>query len=410
MSSMSITTASHVYTDNRPAAEQDDAKVSIIPENTEVKCSGKYFLSKKTPFDYADDDLLFQDGTGVDFFNGEDWMRFLNKETFSFTPKNILDIGDELEYGTDYYIYLCFSGIKPELCISKNATYPTGFSSLTSRKIGFFHYGTVRKVSDDGRWIPIDSNGNKFGTQGTTWQQNVTKGVLPNSIGDLKNRPRVYIPGMARIGNSWVCIYEMSIKEQVTFMDGVKGLPVTNGTLKSAYGAIPATGTEGLNQYNFNELARMQGLRLTHYAEWLSAAFGSPQGLDNSDNYGWTKTGNTARTFTGCSIDISNGQYSINGTKSYAVSAYNICDCAGNVWEWQDDYCIRQDSTSWGWYNVLGANQGQAYLPNSLGLTAFICGGYWGGGLHCGPRCVHLSNYPWYVHASIGARFACDAA
>ncbi len=408
MSNMSITTA-HVYTDNRTEADQDEAKVSIIPENVGVKCQGKYFISKSNPFGYAADTLLFS-GAGIDFYNGDEWMHFLNREDFTFNPASILDTGDALEYGTDYYIYLCFSGINPELCVSKNATYPNGFSALTSRKIGFFHYGAVRKVSDDGKWIPIDSNGNKFGSQGTIWEQNVTKGVIPNSVGDLKNHPRTYMPGMAKVGNSWVCIYPMSVKETVTFMDDTNGLHVANGALKSAYGALPVTGTEGLNQYNFNELAWMQEMRLTHYAEWLAAAFGSPQGLDNSDNYGWTKKTNTARTFTGCSVDTASGQYSINGVKPFAVSAHNICDCTGNVWEWQDDYCIRQDTTSWQWYDVLGAKMGQAYLPNDIGLAAFLCGGRWHDGVWCGPRTVNLFHWPWHVNISIGARFACDAA
>lgn len=49
-----------------------------------------------------------------------------------------------------------------------------------------------------------------------------------------------------------------------------------------------------------------------------------------------------------------------------------------------------------------------ANLPNSLGLSALICGGNWNNGVHCGPRCVNLNNYPWNVNPNIGARFACD--
>ena len=66
-------------------------------------------------------------------------------------------------------------------------------------------------------------------------------------------------------------------------------------------------------------------------------------------------------------------------------------------------------STNWAWQNVLGANQGQAYLPNSTGLHALICGGSWNSDVYCGPRAVHGSDYPWYVSTSVGSRFACDS-
>ena len=166
-----------------------------------------------------------------------------------------------------------------------------------------------------------------------------------------------------------------------------------------------------MSQFNFNELAHKQGMRLLRYNEWLAGAFGSPQGEDGSNNYGWTKTTNTGRTYIGCQVNTSTGEHDIsNGVKPYAISAYNLCDCVGNVSEWTGDYSIRQDSTSWNWQNVLGANQGQAYLPNSDGLVALRCGGSWSSGVHCGPRTVNLNYYPWNVDASIGARLACDAA
>lgn len=179
----------------------------------------------------------------------------------------------------------------------------------------------------------------------------------------------------------------------------------------SKYGALPVTGTEGLSQFNFNELVHKQGMRLPRYNEWLLGAFGSPQGEDGSNNYGWTKTTNTARTYTGCQVNTTTGERDVTaGVKPYAVSAYNLCDCAGNVSEWTGDYSIRQDSTNWGWQNGLGSNQGQAYLPNSYGLVALHCGGGWNGGVRCGPRAVDLAGCPWNVNSSVGARLACDSA
>jgi hypothetical protein len=41
-------------------------------------------------------------------------------------------------------------------------------------------------------------------------------------------------------------------------------------------------------------------------------------------------------------------------------------------------------------------------------LSAFICGGNWNDGVHCGGRAVNLSNYPWNVNTNNGSRLACD--
>jgi hypothetical protein len=41
-------------------------------------------------------------------------------------------------------------------------------------------------------------------------------------------------------------------------------------------------------------------------------------------------------------------------------------------------------------------------------LSAFICGGNWNNGVHCGGRTVNLNNYPWNVNTNIGSRLACD--
>ena len=388
----------------------EPALVSVIPENVTVKAPGGYYLEKKDPFAYTDNILIFKKNFCCDFYNGSTWLMFANREDLEFTPAECLDTGDTLQYGKDYYIYLVLDNLDFKLIVSLNSTYPDGYNANNSRKIGGFHYGAIRKISDDGEWVPVDSNGVKFGSSGTKWQDNVTSGIIPNSVWDLKNKPKNFMPGMAKVKDFWVSIYQMSVDEAVTFMSGTNGLSVADGLLKSSYGELPATGTEGLNQFNFNELARRQGMRLTYYNEWLLAAYGSPQGTDSGNNYGWTATGNTARTRTGCSVNTSTGEYSIGGVKPYAVSAYNICDCTGNVYEWQADYTIKQDSTSWGWQNVLGANMGQAYLPNADGMSALICGGYYNCGVHCGPRCVNLTNDPWHVCTDTGCRFACDCA
>lgn len=389
----------------------DDASIATLPENGNFKCVGGGYLSKKDPFAYDENKLIIADGFAVDLYDGVAWRQISNRAAVEFDPAENLDTGDTLAHGKDYYVYICLSGTTVSIVVSLNSTYPDGFTANNSRKIGGFHVGHIRKVSDDGLWVPIDSAGNKFGSSGTKWEDNVTTGIVPNSVWDLKNRPRIITPGMVKINSGlWEGIYQPSVDEAITFMSGTNGLSVAEGKLKIAYGELPATGTEGLNMYNFNELALRQGLRLMDYDEWLQGAFGSPQGEDGSNNYGWTKTTNTARTRTGCQVNTSTGEHDVvNGVKPYAISAKNVCDCAGNVSEWTKTFSLDFSSTNWAWQNVLGAKQGQAYLPNSSGLRALDCGGDWHNGVHCGPRTVNGNYYPWGVNTSLGTRLACDS-
>jgi hypothetical protein len=390
----------------------DDASVNTLPENGNFKSPGNSFIGKKNSFSYVQNILTIADGCAFDIFNGEDWRQISNRGDIDLNPLTALDQGAAFIPGTDYFVYLCLpvSG-PPEIIVSANATYPAGFSASNSRKIGGFHYGHIRIV--DETWTPINSTGVKYGSTGTIWQDNVTIGIIPNSVWDLRNRPKTLFGGLVKIGNIWVSIYQASAKTPVTFMSGTSLVSVSGGELQSKYGQLPATGTEGLCQYNFVELASRAGMRLMSYQEWLAAAIGNPQGESAADNYGWTKTTNTARARTGCGVNPSTGQYDqAAGIKPYAVSAYNVVDAVGNVWEWLSDYSPRFDASSgtWGWKDQLGAGMGQIYAWKDDGFTAFIAGGRWSNGVVAGCRAVALLNPPWNVDATIGSRLACDAA
>lgn len=306
--------------------------------------------------------------------SGSTWKVYLFTADTEVTT---LDIG-VLTLGTNYYVYLCDNGTANGLLlISANSTAPSGYTASNSRKIGGFHYGRKRNsitVAD------ITSNV-----------------VVPNSVWDLCYRPRCSPEGMAYIGNGvWVDIYLASVDEAITFAAG-NGSPILTGSCKSAYNAVPLTGTEGLSGYNFIELARRSGKRLLTLAEWLQAAHGSPQG-NNTDNVNaWSATTNTGRQNTG---------YVPN-----AISLLNIVDCVGNIWEWLDEFIIRQDGTlTWNWYDVMpGMNVGQLYMYSNIALVQTISGGDWNNGVNVGSRCVNLGHYPWHVDAGVGSRFACDS-
>jgi hypothetical protein len=390
----------------------DDASVNTLPEVGSYKSRGDSFLKKKSPFSYSQDRLLLADGCGFDIFDGNGWRQISNRGEMEINPLTVLDQGSSFTPGTDYFVYLCMTGSgDPEIVVSENNTFPQGFTASNSRKIGGFHYGHIRVV--DETWTPIDSTGVKYGSGGTIWQNNVVLGIIPNSVWDLKNRPKTLFGGLVKVGNIWMSIYQASVKSTITFMGGTNGLSVSGGELQSLYGQLPATGTEGCNQYNFVELAFRQGMRLPRYQEWLAAAIGNPQGEDGADNYGWTKTTNTARTRTGCAVNPSTGAHDGNsGIKKFAVSAYNCADMIGNVWEWLSDYSPRYDAGTgtWGWQDQLGAGMGQVYAWKADGLSALIAGGNWHSGVHCGPRAVNLYNQPWGVDTGVGSRLACDAA
>lgn len=390
----------------------DDASVANIAQFHGVKSPFNLpnFLEKKNPYSYSENKILVKKGTVLTLFNGTIWKIFVVKDADIELSETDLDTGS-FAVGNDYYVYLVDSGDNGGFKISLNSTAPAGYNSDTSRKIGGFHYGHIRKVSSDGLWVPIDGAGTKFGNGTPNWKDNVTIGIVPNSVWDLKNRPLCSPDGMVKVGRIWVDIYLSSVAETIAFESNTAGLHIASGRLQSKYGQIPVSGSEGLNWYSFNELAARSNKRLLSYGEWVKAAYGNPQGLDAADTYGWTKTTNSGRTRTGCQVNTSTGAYDPSGgVKPAAISAYNCVDCIGNLWEWLDELSNRHDSTTWTWYDVMsGWGKGQAYLPNSTGVTAYLAGAGWDDGVHGGARTVSVGGYPWYVNTGVGARLACDS-
>jgi len=280
--------------------------------------------------------------------------------------------------GTNYYVYICDVGTDQEVYkISANSTYPADYNANNSRKIGGFHYGRKRNS------ITVTD---------------VTSSVIvPNSVWDLRHRPRCSPEGMVYLNNGvWVDIYLSSINEAIAFAAG-SGSPLLTGTGKSSYNSIPLTGTEGLNGYNFIELARRSGKRLLTMQEWLQAAHHSPQGNNTNNVDAWSATTNNVRQTTG---------YVAN-----AISLLNIVDCVGNISEWLDEFVIRQDGTlGWNNYNVMvGMGVGLPYMYSDVGFVQIIAGGPWSGGATAGSRYVSLYTNAWQVYSDCGTRFACDS-
>lgn len=297
--------------------------------------------------------------------------------------KDNLDSASAFEHGADYYIYICDKGqddIDEIYLISKNSTFPDGdeWDDQNTRKIGGFHYGRVRNVNENGQ--EINASGS---VRGSGWESNTRVDILPNSVWTTKHRPKCDPSGMVYLGNGlWGDIY-------IASDDGASGL-------QSVYGGTPITGTEGLNWYIANERAARVGKRLPSYAEWLLGAEGSPQGLDGSNANGHTATTNTARTVVG---KIAN-----------AVSVRNICDMVGNVWKWLNEFIHDPTATTGAWQDPMsGQGYGKLWMYSATGLHALVGGGYWGGGVSCGSRCVNCNGYPWNVSTGVGVWCVCDS-
>ena len=372
--------------------------MDVIPRSGRI-------LEKQNPYAYSANVIVVQSGTVLTIQN-PGWKSFTLTADVELTATD-LDTGT-FQVGTDYYVYLVDKAPHGTLVISANATFPSGHNANDSRKIGGFHYGYIRKVSSDELWVPIDSEGTKFGSGSTSWKDNVVAGIVPNSVWDLVHRPKASPEGMVEIGGMWVDIYPASAAESITVEGGVNGRHIASGRLQSKYGQYPVTGTEGLNWYGFGELAVRSSKRLLSYSEWTQAAYGNPQGENAADNYGWTKTTNTARTRTGCRVDSTTGNHDATaGIKPAAISAFNIVDAVGNVYEWLDELSQR-DGETFQWRDLAGSGKGQIYAGSANSPVALIAGANWSDGVIAGPRAVSTFNQPWDVSTAIGVRLACD--
>lgn len=277
--------------------------------------------------------------------------------TFYNIPEQTITISGSL--GNNYYVYAKSNG-------TIVASTTKSADSSTQTLIGGFHYGRIRTGAN---------------------AANVTTGIVPNSIWTLKFRPTAPNPdAMVYIGSGkWGDIY---LTRSKTSASGTTGGAVYDS---SAYGAVPATGTEGYCQFTFVENLGKVGKQLASYQDFVHAADGSPQGQDSSNTNAWSATTNTARN--GC------------GYVAYAVSYLNICDLVGNVWKWNSDVFSFNGTTtvSWNWYTMNCDSKGQSYMSHSTGLRALISGGVWGDGSRCGSRAADLGACPWAVGTNGGA-------
>ena len=160
----------------------------------------------------------------------------------------------------------------------------------------------------------------------------------------------------------------------------------------SEYNAIPVSGTENYNWYDFARGISNANKRMLDYQEWVQAAYGSPEGHDGDNNAAWSATSNNDRTET--------------GTVEQAVSCYNLVDCAGNLWETLNTF---GGSSSGSWNDSLRTGKDSGFELGKIysSIRMALAGGTRNKGSVCGSRALILSTEPSKVSIDFGSRGAC---
>ena len=260
--------------------------------------------------------------------------------------------------GKDFYVYLCQPtiGSTPKLVLSANATYPSGYTALTSRKVGGFpcvyvSYGTI---------------------SGHPLSGYVAGDIIPNGVWDLKFRCETQAnEGLAfdeEIG-MWGYIYMAS--------NAGSSVPAS---------VAGATIWDTITWLDAVDAGRAVKMRLPFDFEYQSMAALSNEGTNIS--------GSADPGTTGGHSDATRRM----------VSKFGFEDMCGCEWHWLADQSFQYDSSSWGYKNTLGGTKGQIYSEGSYGEVKLIAGGAWDYGATCGSRGRAADNSRGNTTSYIGFR------
>jgi len=263
--------------------------------------------------------------------------------------------------GKDFYIYACVpvSGTAPKILLSASTTYPSGYSTTTSRKIGGFH----------GLCVAVGT------ISGHTLTDFVAGDVLPASIWDLNHRPvsapegMVYSEGISK----WVDIY------------------LASGTGTSTASVYGATITDTRDWNDFTDDGGAVKKKMLTDPEFQVIATGS----------------NEATNINGAGDPGTTGGH-IDTASRRMISNIGVEDACGALWQWLDEQTMMYDAAvTAAWYDLPG-DKGQLYRPIYSNDVKLIAGGNWGGGVYCGSRGRVTSYYRWDTGSSIGCRFCAE--
>lgn len=262
--------------------------------------------------------------------------------------------------GKDFYVYLKAAG---GVILSANSTYPDGYTSTNTRKIGGFHclcvaVGTIASHPLTGY---------------------VAGDILPRSVWDRFNRSSATQEGrvLSRSGK-WVMIYLPSVSGST--LVSVNGGTIADGASSPAFHA-----------YKFEEWFARQGEQSISQQEFFAASAGANQGTNIA---GSADPGTTT------------GHTDTAGRRM--VSHEGIEDTCGVLWQWSRDQ--GGVLTSAAWANAYDGNDtgvgGQHFNAPYRGFL----GGAWGAGVGCGSRGSGWDNSPLYLGSGFSSRGVAEPA
>ena len=292
---------------------------------------------------------------GVDY-----WFKTL--ETISFDAVAKLDEGTALSAATDYSVYITPIDDGFDFVVSKNSTYPKGFTADTAYKIGGFHTLCVAVTSSNAPAIPS----NTFLSSTTHPAIGYNAGdIIPNSIWCLTHRPTSNPSGMVYVNllDKWVDIYLQS------------------GTLKATASVYGASTTDSRQP-------------ILHQLDMVCVGKKMPT---DHDFFVFAEGSNQKTAIKGAADAVTTGGH-VDTNSKRMISAYFVEDCCGFLWQWLDEVSPHGGS-GWNGYGSNAEERGASYgMPYVL-----HAGGRWSDSSSCGSwsRCASTRSV---VGASGGCR------
>ncbi|SBS36629.1 hypothetical protein MSP8887_02658 [Marinomonas spartinae] len=288
--------------------------------------------------------------------NAADLTVAVNGVAYEYREGVELVLPGSMSIGTDYAIYATPDG----LVVSPNFTVPEGYTALTSRRVGGFHYqnGEINEFSVyDLKYYPDARN----------WLTGA-------------NDPR----GMARVpGVGWVDIYMLNTTPDLlgTSAFGAKIADGASPLKKPQYwGGDGVVQYSDFSQYIASRVLAAYGKRLVTTHEHEQLAFGTVTGA---------KVGSDPITI----------QYHAPTT-----SKFGIVGATGVMWQWALERWDRGDgSNGYGWTPDGMDGEGQLYKAGLQGVGAAIVGSDWDGS-EPGPRASYWGTEPSNSGYNIAAR------
>lgn len=262
--------------------------------------------------------------------------------------------------GKDFYVYALQAG---GFILSANSSYPTGYDSNNSRKIGGFHCLCVAVGTISGHKLTGYAVGD----------------ILPRSVWDRFNRSSARQEGTVLSSSGvWVDIYLPSVSG--TTLVSVNGGTIADGATSPAF-----------HCYKFEQWFARQGMKSISQLEFFAASQGANQSTNIS---GSSDPGTTS------------GHTDTAGRRM--ISNEGVEDLCGAIWQWTRDQGGIVTSTT---FDI-------AYDGNDSGVGGKhvqapyrgVLGGVWGGGVVCGSRGSVWGYSPFSLDSDLSGRGVAEPA